>query len=75
MMEKTLQKLSESASINDRLNDIEKSMIMDAMVQARGVQNRAAQLLGINQRSLWHKIKKYSIDVASLKSTAKDSWP
>jgi len=70
MMEKTLQKLSESASINDRLNEIEKSMIMDAMVQARGVQNRAAQLLGINQRSLWHRIKKYSIDVASLKSTA-----
>ena len=75
MMEKALQEFSDTASINDRLNEIEKSMIMDAMVQARGVQSRAAQLLGINQRSLWHRIKKYSIDVASVKSTAKDSWP
>ena len=75
MMEKTLQGFSETASvdtasINDRLGEIEKCMIMDAMVQARGVQAKASHLLGINQRSLWHRIKKYSIDVASLKSTA-----
>ena len=27
----------------------------------------AAQFLGINPRSLWHRIKKYRIDVATLK--------
>jgi two-component system, NtrC family, response regulator AtoC len=42
-------------------------MIIEAITRAGGVQTRAAQFLGINQRSLWHRIKKYRIDVSSLK--------
>ena len=42
-------------------------MIIDALKQTDGVQVRAADDLGINQRSLWHRIKKYQIDVAALK--------
>ena len=69
--EKILHEFSKTASINDQLNEIEKSIIMDAIIQANGVQIKAAQLLGINQRSLWHRIKKHSIDVSSLKNSDK----
>jgi transcriptional regulator with GAF, ATPase, and Fis domain len=55
------------ASLDDRLADIEKGMIIEAMTRTGGIQVRAAELLGINQRSLWHRIRKYGIDAASLK--------
>ncbi len=56
-----------SISLDDRIAQIEKGMIIEAMTRSGGVQIRAAQLLGINQRSLWHRIKKHNIDVPSLK--------
>ncbi|WP_273795135.1 helix-turn-helix domain-containing protein, partial [Brucella intermedia] len=34
-----------------------------ALSQSRGVQVRAAQMLGINERSLWHRIRKLGIPV------------
>jgi transcriptional regulator with PAS, ATPase and Fis domain len=54
--------------LDDRLKEIEKSMIIEALRKTGGVQVRATELLGINQRSLWHRIKKYDIDVKSLKN-------
>jgi transcriptional regulator with GAF, ATPase, and Fis domain len=57
----------EDLSLDDKIKEIEKSMIIDALKQTEGVQVRAAEDLGINQRSLWHRIKKYQIDVAALK--------
>ena len=57
----------EGKSLDERLAEIEKGMIIEAITRAGGVQVRAAELLGINQRSLWHRIKKHNIDVASLK--------
>jgi transcriptional regulator with GAF, ATPase, and Fis domain len=60
--------LPESASINDRLREIEKAMIIQALKKTRGVQARAAELLGLTQRSMWHKIKKHSIDVRPFKT-------
>ncbi|MEI7672916.1 MAG: sigma-54 dependent transcriptional regulator [Deltaproteobacteria bacterium] len=53
--------------LDERLAGIEKVMIIEALARSGGIQIRAAQLLGINQRSLWHRIKKYGIDVDSLK--------
>ena len=55
-------------SLDERINQIEKSMIIEALRKTGGVQVRATELLGINQRSLWHRIKKHKIDVKSLKS-------
>jgi transcriptional regulator with PAS, ATPase and Fis domain len=55
--------------LDDRLRDIEKSMIIDALRRTGGVQVRATELLGINQRSLWHRIKKHNIDVRGIKNT------
>jgi transcriptional regulator with GAF, ATPase, and Fis domain len=58
---------SEKISIDDRLRDLEKKMIMEALLSTQGVQARAAELLGIKERSLWHRIKKFEIDISSLK--------
>ncbi len=54
-------------SIDYQLQAIEKQMIEDALQQTGGIQVRAAELLGINQRSLWHRIKKYGIEAAAFK--------
>ena len=54
--------------LDDRLREIEKSMIIEALRKTGGVQVRATELLGINQRSLWHRIKKHHIDVKSIKN-------
>jgi len=56
-----------ASSLDDRLGEIEKGMIIEALTRAGGVQVRAAELLGINQRSLWHRIKKHNIDIPSLR--------
>ena len=56
-----------AGSLDEKLAGIEKGMIIEAITRAGGIQARAAQLLGINPRSLWHRIKKYRIDVATLK--------
>jgi len=54
--------------LDERLREIEKSMILEALRKTGGVQVRATELLGINQRSLWHRIKKHHIDVKGLKN-------
>ena len=54
--------------LDERLNEIEKSMIIEALRKTGGIQIRATELLGINQRSLWHRIKKHGIDVKSIKN-------
>lgn len=55
--------------LDQKMIEIEKGMIIEAISRAGGVQSRAANLLGINQRSLWHRVKKYNIDVSTLKNT------
>jgi len=55
-------------SLDERLKEIEKSIIIEALKKTGGIQVRATELLGINQRSLWHRIKKYDIDVKGIKN-------
>ena len=59
------------SSIDERLEEIEKGLIIEALNRSGGVQVKAAEILGINQRSLWHRIKKLGIDVETLKSQQK----
>ena len=61
-------KLPSSLSLDDRLQEIERSIIVEALTKTGGVQTRATELLGINQRSLWHRIKKLNIDVKGTKN-------
>jgi transcriptional regulator with GAF, ATPase, and Fis domain len=56
-----------SSSIDDQLREIEKGMIIEALRKTDGVQAKAAGILGINQRSLWHRVKKHGIDAGSFK--------
>lgn len=59
---------SAGSSIDERIAALEKALIIEALNRTAGVQARAAELLGINQRSLWHRIKKQGIDVTSLRT-------
>jgi transcriptional regulator with GAF, ATPase, and Fis domain len=62
---------TDSPGIDERISEIEKGIIIEALIRTGGVQVRAAEILGINQRSLWHRIKKHGIDADSLKSLQK----
>ena len=62
-------KMPANIPLDERLQEIEKSMIIEALRRTGGVQVRATELLGINQRSLWHRIKKHNIDVKGIKNT------
>ena len=64
----TARRMDDARPLDDRLAEIEKGLIIEALTRAGGIQARAAQLLGINPRSLWHRIKKHNIDVSSLKN-------
>ena len=60
-------KLPAAMSLDEKLIEIERSMIIEALTKTGGVQSRATELLGVNQRSLWHRIKKLGIDPKSFK--------
>lgn len=45
------------------LDNAERSMIVQALDACDGVQVNAARMLGINERSLWHRMKKLNIQV------------
>ena len=55
-------------SLDDTLGDVEKQIIIDTLHTTGGVQSKAARLLGISERSLWHRVKKLSIDVSRIKA-------
>ncbi|CAD7848872.1 MAG: hypothetical protein [Olavius algarvensis Delta 4 endosymbiont] len=59
----------QSASIDDQIKEIERGILIEALKKTNGVQIKAAELLGINQRSLWHRVKKYGIDVEEIKNS------
>lgn len=50
-------------SLDEAISELEKRMIIDALKKTRGLQAKAAKLLGISERSIWYRIKKYSINV------------
>ena len=64
----TIPATDDARPLDDQLAEIEKGMIIEALTRGGGIQSRAAQILGINQRSLWHRIKKFNIDVSTFKN-------
>lgn len=48
-------------TMKQTVEEIEQRMIKDALAQAGGIQKRAAEILGITERMLRYKIKKYGI--------------
>jgi len=55
-------------SLDNTLADVEKQIIVDTLHTTGGVQSKAARLLGISERSLWHRVKKLHIDVSRIKA-------
>ncbi|WP_415250414.1 sigma 54-interacting transcriptional regulator [Sulfurimonas sp.] len=45
------------------LNEMEKSSIIQALIDNRGIQTKAATQLGMTARQIGYKIKKYGIDI------------
>ncbi len=54
----------DGASLPARVADLERRMIADALARAEGVQTRAARLLGISERHLRYKLRKYGLESA-----------
>lgn len=52
---------SKEKNLPASVEGIERQMIREAMVQAGGIQTRAAELLGISERALRYKLKKYGL--------------
>ena len=50
-----------SMDIETEVRKLEKRMIQDALGMSGGVKARAARVLGISERNLWYKLKKYSL--------------
>ncbi len=48
-------------SLDDKVENYEKQIIIDALKKADGVKMKAAKILGVSFRSLRYKIKKYNI--------------
>ena len=48
-------------SLDDAVEDYERQLILKALGQVNGIQARASKLLGISERSLWYRVKKYKI--------------
>jgi two-component system NtrC family response regulator len=51
-----------AGSLKETLDTVERGLILDALKESGGVQTRAAEILGISERVLRYKLKKYSID-------------
>ncbi len=51
----------ENETLNDKIEALEKAMIYDALTKMNGNQTKAGKLLGITERNLRYKIKKYDI--------------
>jgi len=48
-------------SLDVELETHEKCILLGALKRANGVQKRAAEILGINYRSLRHRLEKYDL--------------
>jgi DNA-binding NtrC family response regulator len=62
--------VSSSASLDDRMAQLERAFVIEALGRAGGVQAAAARLLGVTERSVWHLVKKHRIDVEKIKERA-----
>lgn len=65
---KIVSSIKDDVPLDERMKILEREIIINALKESGGVQVKAANLLGINQRSLWHRIKKFEIDVGTIKN-------
>ena len=54
-------------NLGGEIERLERTHILQALKEANGIQQRASRVLGITPRQLGYRIKKYSIDLRSLR--------
>lgn len=64
---------SKGLSLDVELETHEKCILLGALKRANGVQKRAAEILGINYRSLRHRLEKYGLLNSRSNAFAEDS--
>lgn len=64
---------SKGLSLDAELETHEKCILLGALKRANGVQKRAAEILGINYRSLRHRLEKYGLLNAKNNAFAQDT--
>jgi two-component system response regulator AtoC len=57
----------QNLSLDEKVAQLERAFVMEALARAGGVQAAAARLLGVTERSVWHLVKKHRIEVSRLK--------
>jgi len=60
--EEAITEPSESLALNERMDEMERSLIVRAMDEAGRVKTRAAELLGIKTSALYYKLDKHGIE-------------
>jgi two-component system, NtrC family, response regulator AtoC len=59
-----------SVTLDDRIAQLERAFVVEALTRAGGVQAAAAKILGVTERSVWHLVKKHRIEVEKIKERA-----
>lgn len=57
-------------SLDEKMAQLERAFVIEALSRTGGVQAQAARLLGITERSIWHLVKKHRIEVDKIKERA-----
>jgi two-component system response regulator AtoC len=64
-----------SLSLDDRMDQLERAFLVDALTRAGGVQAAAARILGVSERSVWHLVKKHAVEIEKIKKRAARGGP
>jgi len=59
-------------SLKERLKKIEREEIFDALFESNWIMAKAARRLGITERMIGYKIRKYSISIKEVKFLGND---
>ena len=57
------------SNLDAELERLEREFILEALRRTAGIQVKAAELLGVSERSLWHRVKKLGISIAKRATT------
>jgi DNA-binding NtrC family response regulator len=60
-MQSAAESLPSGTTLSEQVEDLEKKAIAEALQQANGIQSRAADILGLTERNLRYKLKKYGL--------------
>jgi len=60
-LEETEERTEQETQLTAALEGLERRMIKDALARTGGIQTRAAEFLGITERALRYKLKKYGL--------------